>query len=136
MEGTAAVSFRKLQARLWTAAMLLVLFLAPHAAALAVADSGCGAACCRSKKTCCCRKSGTGKAGGVGVTARTCGGRCGEWSRALDPVLGLGTSVLGVLAGIVMTGFAGPGTGWAPVVLLVMFALFQRPPPRVVWNRG
>lgn len=112
--------------------MLLVLLLAPHAAALATVDSGCGAACCRSKKTCCCRKGGAPKAGGVAVSARTCGGRCGEWSRALEPILGLGAGVLGVLAGIAVTGFTGPGAAWGPVVVLVMFALFQRPPPRFV----
>lgn len=114
--------------------LLLVLLLvsnAPLLSTLASLQADCGTKCCRSKKTCCCRKeaSATQTKPTASVSARTCPSGCCQFT-AIVPV-----SLAHVGAALAYTLHIPGAVHSAPALLLTLvaltlcFALFQRPPP-------
>ncbi|MDX1981196.1 MAG: hypothetical protein SFV51_13075 [Bryobacteraceae bacterium] len=117
-----------------TSLLLAATLLLPHLGSLLFAGPQveCSRNCCRTKKSCCCRKSPDRGHDGPAVSARNCLPGC---SRISAPPTGpqyLSNGVLQVLrVGIAAAPLVLPAGAAAGAVLL-SFALFGRPPPAAV----
>jgi hypothetical protein len=112
--------------------LMLVVSGAPFLNALASMQADCGTQCCRKKKSCCCRKKAATATSTISVSARTCPPGCGR--PVGIPSIPLVYATLGLSA---LGPVASPASPLPSLLLLLAmaslcFALFQRPPPRLL----
>jgi len=111
--------------------LLALLLLASHANLLwlATASDACGKQCCRTRKSCCCRKKTGDSPRGPSFSARTCPPGCVQAAPALKLQWSLDTAAAHLLLALLVCGNITRPFSSVHRRTVRWFGLFQRPPP-------
>lgn len=115
-------------------ALMVLCLLASNAGllvALSASGSNCGTQCCRTKKTCCCRKKAADPTRAT-LSARTCPPGCGQATPAAATAW-TGAEASSTAMALVVLALCLAGKAIGPRQTWRWFGLFQRPPPCLSW---
>jgi hypothetical protein len=110
--------------------LMLLVSNAPFLNALASLQADCSTNCCRSKKSCCCKKAKPSHDKPTSsISARTCPSGCGQFVAVTSVLLALASGGFASTTNIPAVLLLGAFLLLTPVAATLCFALFQRPPP-------